>query len=96
MVALVERGSPREFRDIYMLCQKGLSDSAQCWNLWEARQKLAGENIDRKRAALAIRTHLARIERARPLEQIVDAAERTSAERLRAWFATEFLSDLPD
>jgi len=96
MVALVERGAPRDFRDIYMLCQNGRCDSKQCWNLWDERQHLASEDDDRKRAALAIRTHLARLEQARPLGQILDLEQRAEAERLRTWFNTEFLHDLSD
>jgi hypothetical protein len=94
MVALVERGAPRDLRDIYMLCQSGRCDVARCWDLWQARQRLAGEDADRQRARLAIRTHLARIELARPLSQIADPQERASAEQLRTWFTKEFLHGL--
>lgn len=96
MVALVERGAPRDFRDIYMLCQTARSDVARCWDLWEERQRLAGEDRDRKRATVAVRTHLARLEQVRPLEQIPDDGHREAAGRLRAWFIEELLSDLPD
>ena len=70
MTALVERGAPRDFRDIYTLCQRGLASPARCWELWEERQRMAGEDTDRRRASLAIRTHLTRIEQVRPLPQI--------------------------
>jgi hypothetical protein len=96
MVALVDRGAPRDFRDIYMLCQSGQCDMARCWELWQERQQLAGEDTDQKRASLAVRTHLARIEQARPLRQIADQQERLAAEQLRAWFTQEFLHDLAD
>jgi hypothetical protein len=96
MVALVERGAPRDFRDIYMLCQSGQCDVTRCWVLWRKRQQLACEDIDPKRAQLAIHTHLARIEQVRPLSQIADLQERTAAERLRNWFTAEFLHDLAD
>ena len=95
MVALVERGNPRDFRDIYTLCREGLTDTGRCWDLWQKRQDLSGENTDRARAALAVRTHLARIEQARPLERL-ESSEREKAERVRIWFAQEFLRDLPD
>ena len=91
MAALVERGAPRDFRDIYMLCQRGQCDVARCWELWQERQRLAGEDMDRKRAAVAIETHLARLEQARPLVNIADAEQRAGAEQLRAWFRVEFL-----
>jgi hypothetical protein len=44
MVALVERGAPRDFRDIYALCNAGLMDARSCWNLWHERRKLAGDD----------------------------------------------------
>ena len=95
MVALVERGNPRDFRDVYTLCREGLTDTGRCWDLWQKRQDLSGENTDRTRAALAVRTHLARIEQARPLERL-EPSERQKAELLRTWFAEDFLRDLPD
>jgi hypothetical protein len=79
-----------------MLCQSGHCDVTRCWKLWRERQRLAREDADPRRAKLAIRTHLARIEQARPLGQIADLQERTAAERLRTWFTTEFLHDLAD
>ena len=94
MAALVERGAPRDFRDIHALCTAGILTIARCWTLWQTRQQLAGEATDRSRAALAIRTHLARIAQARPLDGIVDARERHAAEQVRAWFAQEFLRDM--
>lgn len=91
MTALVERGAPRDFRDIYMLCQAQQCSIGQCWELWQARQLLANENADAERANLAIHTHLARIERARPLEQIADPQQHMAAEQLRKWFLERFL-----
>ena len=91
MVALVERGAPRDFRDIYTLCQEGQCTVGQCWKLWRERQRLAGEDADLERAYLAVRTHLARIEQSRPLERIADLQQRSAAEKLREWFVEEFL-----
>jgi len=82
MVALVERGAPRDFRDIHMLCQSGRCDVARCWELWREHQRLAGEEADPRRAGLAIRTHLARLEQARPLAQIADLQERSAVKQL--------------
>jgi hypothetical protein len=96
MVALVERGAPRDFRDVYALCQAGLTTPLQCWQLWRQRQLLAGSDADADRARLAVETHLARIAQHRPLAQIEDPAERAAAEQVRTWFATEFLSALVD
>jgi hypothetical protein len=92
MSALVERGAPRDFRDIYSVCEAGLCDRAGCWKLWEARQRLAHEEADGARARSAIATHLSRLAVARPLEGIADAAQREAATRLRSWFEKEFLT----
>ena len=95
MVALIERGAPRDFRDIFMLCQSGLSHSEECWDLWRQRQAMAGSDPDFERAHLAILTHLARISQHRPLEKIIDPQARAEAEKLRAWFKEQFLES-PD
>lgn len=91
MTALVERGAPRDFRDIYAACQAGVVTPSQCWNLWRRRQQLAGSDTDSARARLAIETHLARIVQHRPLEGIAEPTDRAEAERVRGWFAKEFL-----
>jgi predicted nucleotidyltransferase component of viral defense system len=96
MTALIERGAPRDFRDIYALCQSGIVGIAQCWKLWGERQRLANENASRSRAHLALLSHLARLEQARPLDKIEDAAQKAEAERVRTWFFEEFLSDVSD
>lgn len=94
MVALVERGAPRDFLDIQTLCQEDVLTAAQCWALWRARQRRAGSDTDADRARLAVQTHLARIATHRPLDQIADPDERAAAERVRSWFRTEFLDAL--
>lgn len=67
MVALVERGAPRDFRDIYTLCQAGVTTPQQCWALWRRRQQLSGSDTDAARAHLAVQTHLTRIAQRRCL-----------------------------
>lgn len=96
MVALVERGAPRDFRDIYAICQAGLTHPTQAWQWWAERQRLAGSDTDRHRARLAVETHLARIAQHRPLAGISEPMERASAEQVRDWFAGEFLDALMD
>ena len=91
MTALVERGAPRDFRDIHALCRAGLTDAEQCWALWEKRQELAGSDPDRQRGCLAIETHLARIAQHRPLAGITDSAQRAEAEQVRTWFQEEIV-----
>jgi hypothetical protein len=96
MVALVERGAPRDFRDIYTLCQSGLTTPKECWELWRRRQQLSGGDLDSFRARLAVETHLARIAQHRPLEEISDPQKRAEAEEVRRWFAQEFLNALSE
>jgi len=96
MVALVERGAPRDFRDIYALCQAGLTTPAECWRLWQRRQELAGSDADLRRGRLAIATHLARIIQHRRLDQIADPQARTEAARVRSWFMDIFLGEVDE
>ncbi len=96
MTALVERGAPRDFRDIYALCQNGYCDLTQCWQVWETRQQLANMDVDRERATIAICAHLARFAQARPLGNIANINERAAAEKLRTWFNAEFVCGFPD
>ncbi len=91
MVALVERGAPRDFLDIYTLCQAGLLQIDECWQLWRRRQILADSDVDLSRARLAIETHLERISLHRPLEKIADIGQRQHARQLREWFLNDFL-----
>lgn len=94
MVALVERGAPRDFRDIHALCQADLVTPDVCWQLWQQRQHLAGSDANLNRARLAVVTHLARIEQHRPLAEIMDEQARAVASQVRHWFQQVFLKGL--
>ena len=94
MVALVERGAPRDFRDIFAVCEAGLVTPQECWRLWKERQASAQGDVSPQRARLAVMTHLARIEQHRPLEEILDPGQREQAEAVRQWFKEEFLKAL--
>jgi hypothetical protein len=91
MVALVERGAPRDFLDIYTICQSGLFQVTDCWEFWRKRQTLVGSDVVISRARLAIETHLERIALHRPLERIEDVSQREQASKVRDWFLNEFL-----
>ena len=93
MTALVERGAPRDFLDIFTICQAGLLSISECWALWRRRQTLAGSEPNASRARLAIETHLERIALHRPLENIADLEQREQARQLRDWFLSKFLQD---
>ena len=90
MAALVERGAPRDFLDVYTLCRDGFFSVTECWSLWRKRQRLAGSDADISRAFLAIETHLERIALHRPLKQIEDVQQRDQAKNVRDWFLNEF------
>lgn len=96
MVALVERGAPRDFRDVHAVCEASLTDGGRCWSLWDRRQRAAGADASRSRARLAVQSHLARIELHRPLDAIPDAEDRSRARRVRTWFKGAFLDALLD
>jgi len=91
MVALVERGAPRDFLDIFTVCQAGVLSVSECWALWQRRQSLAGSDTDASRARLAIETHLERIALHRPIDQIADLTQREQAQQVRDWFSNVFL-----
>ena len=93
MTALVQRGAPRDFRDIYAICQAGLATPRHCWQLWQQRQPLTGDDGDFERAKVAINSHLERIEQYRPLSTIADQEQYQQAARVRIWYRTEFLHE---
>ena len=66
MSALVARGAPRDFRDVYEVVQAGLLTISECWELWQARNP--DTNIDRARAQVV--KHLGSIAERRPLDQL--------------------------
>ncbi len=91
MTALVERGIPRDFLDIYGICSNDLCSVNQCWQLWKAREEKRGAlSVDSKVAKNAVLMHLKRIERMRPLDSIKDNKARHRAETVREWFKNEF------
>ena len=91
MVALVERGAPRDFLDIYSLCTVGVVSPNECWSLWRQRQNLSDIDADFSRARLAVETHLERISLHRPLMNITDEGQREQARQVRDWFGNVFL-----
>ncbi|MFZ5516768.1 MAG: nucleotidyl transferase AbiEii/AbiGii toxin family protein [Candidatus Zhuqueibacterota bacterium] len=91
MTALIERGAPRDFLDIYESCKQKLVTVQDCWELWQKRERLRGiENMDVKIGCEALLLHLKRIEKIRPLESIENLEQRENAETVRKWFKNEF------
>jgi hypothetical protein len=91
MTALIERGAPRDFLDIYEICIKNLVTISRCWELWRERELKRGvTESDQQIGYEAILLHLSRIEKSRPLEKIVDSNQRNQANEVRVWFKNEF------
>ena len=91
MVALVERGAPRDFLDIFAVCETQAATPLDCWQPWRERQARSGGSTSHSRATLAITTSLSRIEMRRPLPSIANQQQRGEAERTRNWFKEEFI-----
>ncbi len=87
MNALVQRGAPRDFVDIYELVASGLTTATECWELWAMKNDEA--NIESAKALVA--AHLRRLEGRRPLDSILNDAERSKAGLVRRWFSDAFL-----
>lgn len=86
MTALVERGAPRDLRDIHELCRRGLVSAAQCWELYE--QKNPGRAA--RDAAAKVLHSLERLEIQRPLNSILDEEQRREAAAVRRWYRDVF------
>jgi len=93
MNALIQRGAPRDFRDIHAICISNLATPMTCWQLWRQRQELAGDEANIALAMIAIRGHLERIELYRPLDAIADLGQREQARQLRQWYREVFLHE---
>ncbi|HEX9972669.1 MAG TPA: nucleotidyl transferase AbiEii/AbiGii toxin family protein [bacterium] len=91
MSALIERGAPRDFLDIYEISNQKLITISRCWALWQEREIIRGvTDPEQKIGCEALLLHLSRIERSRPLETIADLNERNHANEVRVWFKNEF------
>lgn len=86
MNALVNRGSPRDYTDIYQIVRSGHMKIDQCWSLWK-RKNHDGSLESAKQKVLL---HLAGLEQRRPLARITDENERQKATTIRGWFHDEF------
>ena len=81
MNALVGRGAPRDFTDVFEVCARGLATPNDCWESWH--QKNPDQNVSEGRARVL--HNLEQIELRRPLAGIETAAERDRAARVRHW-----------
>jgi len=88
MNALVNRGAPRDFRDIREIVAAGIATAERCWELWAAKNP--GRDVGEARRE--VQRLLAEIEARRPLERL-EPAERERATELRAWFRDVFAAE---
>jgi hypothetical protein len=80
MSALVARGAPRDFRDVYEVVRRGIASVDDCWELWERKNP----GLDVQLAKAQVVNHLEAIGMRRPLESLSPSA-RKAAESLREW-----------
>lgn len=81
MAALVKRGAPRDFKDIYTVMQQGMVTFEDLLVLWEL--KVPGGKTEEVTADIS--NHLASIELRRPLSSLSDE-DRAYAEALRTLY----------
>ena len=91
MTALVQRGAPRDFLDIYHLCTRDVMSMADCWRAFT--DKDLGIGIDEAKRKIIAR--LAMIEASRPLETIQPVEAREQASRVREWYYRVFAVPTP-
>lgn len=87
MNALVNRGAPRDFVDLYMVVERGLATVQRCWELWQAKNP--GGSIGAARQNVLL--HLSALEARRPLATIADSVERDRVRQIRDWFRDTFV-----
>jgi hypothetical protein len=91
MNALVQRGAPRDFTDIRQLVTAGHLTPEECWDLWKRKNP----DLDSVDARLEVGRHLHELELRRPLETLIDLAQREQARQTRAWFRAVLLRSPP-
>jgi hypothetical protein len=91
MNALVGRGAPRDFADVFEVCRRGLATPGDCWLLWQQKNSDQNESEAKSRVLL----HLEQIAARRPLSNVSDPAERQRAEQVRAWVKQSLCAGVP-
>lgn len=82
MSALVARGAPRDFTDIYELVQRGIITTADCWQLWQSKNP----DVPVEEGMRKVSARLEMIALSRPLASIQSVADRERSAHIRAWF----------
>lgn len=81
MVALVARGSARDFRDIHAAVTRQITSWEECWQLWREKNPSLPQTLGERQVAL----HLQAIEKRRPLSALAPEHQGQAA-ALRDFF----------
>jgi hypothetical protein len=92
MNALVSRGAPRDFLDVFEVCSRGLATPRDCWALWEAKNPSDTAVVARSNVA----HHLEALEARRPLGSISSDEERGRAAAVRLWVRETLCREAPE
>jgi Nucleotidyl transferase AbiEii toxin, Type IV TA system len=90
MNALVNRGAPRDFVDVYAIVTEGIATVTEIWQCWQQKN----ERLDITTARLQVLRHINAIEQRRPIEQI-PGDQREQAMYVRRWIRQQLL-ELPE
>lgn len=88
MNALVNRGAPRDFLDVYTVVTAGLVTADECWNWWRGKNP----KLDIRLAKAQVVKHLAAIELRQPLHRLQEP-ERQRVDERRRWFRAVLTAD---
>jgi hypothetical protein len=91
MTALVQRGAPRDFLDVYHVCTRDVMTTNDCWTAFT--EKNPDIAIDEARRKIIAR--LAMIEATRPLDTIQPEEAREQAGHVRDWYYRVFTRPAP-
>ncbi len=81
MNALVGRGAPRDFLDLFTVVERGLASPGELWATWSQKNPGAEEAAARAK----VLQRLIELEARRPLDTIPRQADQENARRVRQW-----------
>jgi hypothetical protein len=91
MTALVERGAPRDLRDVFQLCHHGIATIDECWSVWRIKnpQREPSEGPEK------VLFYIEKLELMRPLDKLPQET-RSAAAALRQWYRDVFCPAGPE
>lgn len=85
MTALVERGAPRDLRDIHQLCMQSITTIEECWAMWQVKNT----HRDPPEGPEKVLFYVEKLELMRPVSKL-PAESRAQAAALRRWYRDVF------